>query len=230
MVLSLTYRTPEGAVQKNLGQDDQTLVPGSSVQSDMVCEFDQPLEKVYPLKWERRSGFPLCIDVECTQRQVAVVLESLAETFRVVATVNRVHLGKAVPELSRHGADLFSSAPPEIRSTDSLHLAEISAAELPSMCEPLAEASRKNAVSLLITDKQPEQLRSDMNLAWAWYARPQLLQFHLTHGSRQLRQMLLSHVRCVVIWDADVLNRLNVFGLRDGLHYCEQKLRELSFT
>ena len=114
MVLSLTYRTPEGAVQKNLGQDDQTLVPGSSVQSDMVCEFDQPLEKVYPLKWERRSGFPLCIDVECTQRQVAVVLESLAESFRVVATVNRVHLGKAVPELSRHGA--ISFPPPRRKS------------------------------------------------------------------------------------------------------------------
>ena len=182
-----------------------------------------------PPVWRRRAGCQLCIDVDCDRSQMPGLLDHLSGKDRLIAMFNETHFGQPLGGLKVTEDDLFAQAPEEVRDFDSLQLLEVPrGSELAARFPPLLEAMHGDGLSLVITETTVARMREEMRFISGWYARPGTLEFHLTNGPRELTDMLLEPVRCVILGQVSRPDGLTVFGTTKALAILEQQIDDFS--
>ncbi|MFO1064060.1 MAG: hypothetical protein U0892_09370 [Pirellulales bacterium] len=117
------------------------------------------------------------------------VIERIAAGRSLIGIVNERRFGEPFPDATRLSDDLFRHAPPEVRETDSLHLAAFPSAEI-SLLQLFAH-SRKDAAMLVTTELPLPDLVQRQSLVWAWFARPTIVRQQLQQGSPMLADRIL---------------------------------------
>lgn len=189
-------------------------------------EPEPPSKPRIPLTWTQTNPTTLCIKVD--PASIEQLLSSLCQNCNLYALVNQLRLKQPIKGLAITGQDLLENAPEEIRVTDSLFLCSIDRAKLVELAEPLIQASRADAVTLIGCKLSPEQIQQELKILWAWYSRPSLLAFHLQQGSKFMTEKLLAHPESIIVAQAPGQDQLLAFAASDRIDNLQAVLGKLA--
>lgn len=178
--------TLEGAITRPLAE---------TIPSQQVAKTE---ERHAEFRREPMASGVTRFDIKQNQTSATEILQAVVGKQHAWAIVNQRRLKKELG-LSIVSEDLFARAPDEIRSTDSLFIAQFKLVE--SEISPILDASRAQAAIIAVAEASLEETLKAQSLVWAWYSRPSILSQQLSVGSKHLAEKLMSAINTVVLAD-----------------------------